>query len=170
MKKAILLSPLLLLLACQQPIGEKNMRGDALIAYAEQYPESEPQDLYKMVFQDLYGPGHIITDSTSCADYINREVTLMEDSERFPMYEYTLSDSNYVRVNLVLVKRGIINPEKLTSAVLRSVQPGRQPDGRFHMSHSTRFKAAYDPHYRIVRRDIFERELLPLLDTRQAHQ
>lgn len=140
--------------------------GDAMIRYAEQYPECEPQDLYKLVFQDFYGPGHIIRDSLSCAQYIHREVEEMDGETAFPIYEYTLCDSNYVRINLIVVKRGLLDERTLTSAVLRSVQPGQQPDMRFHMSHSVRFKKAYNPHYRIVKREIFERELLPLLNTR----
>ena len=164
-----MLGIVLIISGCKTPERDIPQRGDRLIAYAEQYPECEPQDLYKMVFQDLYGPGHIISDSASCYNYIVQETESMVDSDRFPLYEYTLTDSNYVRVNLVLVKRGLLDAELLTSAVLHSVQSGPQPDGRFHMSHSARFKAAYDPHYRIVRRDIFEHELLPLLDSCQTH-
>jgi len=172
MKKILflLVSVLPLCQACRQQQSDEPQRGDALISYVERFPECEPQDLYKMVFQDLYGPGHIISDSASCAGYILHEVETMDDCDRFPLYEYTLPDSHYVRVNLVLVKRGLIGTEELTSAVLRSVQQGRQPDMRFHMSHSQRFKAAYDPHYRIVRRDIFEREIMPLLHSGKAHQ
>ena len=35
--------------------------------------------------------------------------------------------------------------------------------GKYAISHSPEYRAAYAPHYRIVRRDIFERDLLPLL-------
>ena len=35
--------------------------------------------------------------------------------------------------------------------------------GRYALSHSTEYREAYNPHYRIVRRDIFEQEILPLL-------
>ncbi|MBR5331693.1 MAG: hypothetical protein IKV32_00125 [Muribaculaceae bacterium] len=35
--------------------------------------------------------------------------------------------------------------------------------GKYVMHHSRRFNAAYHPHYRIIRRDIFEREILPKL-------
>ena len=136
---------------------------EALIRYAERYPAAEPQDLYKMVFQDLYGPGHLITDSVSCAAYIGREVDEMAENNRFPLYEYTVCDSNFVRVNLILVKQGQINLSQLVSAVLRSTEGMLQPNPKYVMSHSTAFKAAYDPHYRIVRRDIFENELLPLI-------
>ena len=136
---------------------------DALIAYAEQYPQAEPTDLYKLVFQDLYGPGHLITDSASCAEYIQKEVEGMADTALFPLFEYTLCDSNFVRVNLQLVKDGHLSVRDLTRAVLCSAEGLPSPDPKFVMRHSDAFKAAYDPHYRIVRRDIFEKEILPKL-------
>lgn len=37
--------------------------------------------------------------------------------------------------------------------------------GRYAISHSPDYREAYMPHYRIVRRDIFEQELLPLLQS-----
>lgn len=136
---------------------------DELIAYVEEYPAAEPQDLYKLVFQDLYGPGHLLTDSADCAGYIEKEVAAMDDSNGLPDFEYTLCDGRFVRVNLLLVQRGDISVEKLTSAVMRSAEGLPTPDHRFVMSHSAAFKTAYDPHYRIVRRDIFESELLPFI-------
>ena len=142
--------------------------GEALIRYAERYPATESQDLYKLVFQDLYGPGHLLTDSMAAVRYISKEVAEMKDSYPedfsnvndgpFPLYEYTLCDSNFVRVNLILVKRGVIPLERLVSALLRSTEGLPTPNPKFVMSHSAAFKAAYDPHYRIIRRDIFEKE------------
>ena len=155
-----------LFVACQppQPASEAGVPcADALMAYADRYPAAEPQDLYKLVFQDLYGPGHLLTDSAACAHYINDEVGSMPDSNGMPDYEYTLCDSNFVRVNLLLVSRGTVGVEQLTSAVIRSAEGMPTPDPRFVLSHSAAFKAAYAPHYRIVRRDIFENEILPLI-------
>ena len=160
MKKILLLLCLLpYVTAAQSPCAE------ALKQYAERYSAAESQDLYKLVFQDLYGPGHLITDSVSCYRYIEREVNeqCINEITTFPLYEYTLCDSNFVRVNLYLVRWGKLSLEQLVSAVLRSAQGLPSPDNKYVMTHSAAFKAVYDPHYRIVRRDIFERELLPLL-------
>jgi hypothetical protein len=38
--------------------------------------------------------------------------------------------------------------------------------GEYVFHHSTRFNQAYGPHYRLIRRDLFEQELLPVLQTR----
>lgn len=35
--------------------------------------------------------------------------------------------------------------------------------GRYAISHSPEYREAYAPHYRIIKRDIFEQEMLPLL-------
>ena len=137
----------------------------ALMQYAERYPAAEAQDLYKLVFQDLYGPGHLLTDSAACAAYVGREIEqyCVNETTAFPLYEYTLCDSNFVRVNLYLVKWGKITLEQLVSAVMRSAVGMPTPDPKFVQTHSAAFKAAYDPHYRIVRRDIFEHEILPAI-------
>lgn len=159
MKKFILLLAFLPLTAFAQTPCR-----DALMQYAQRYPAAEAQDLYKLVFQDLYGPGHLLTDSMAAVRYISKEVEEMSDKSHFPLYEYTLCDSNFVRVNLILVKRGVLTLEQLVSAVLRSAQGMPTPDHKYVMSHSIAFKTAYNPHYRIIRRDIFEREIQPLIE------
>lgn len=153
----------LLMAACQHPQKPASQCGNALMAYAERYPEAQPQDLYKLVFQDLYGPGHLLTDSVAALRYIGREMEEMPDTTAFPLYEYTLCDSHFVRVNLIFLKRGTLQLATFVSAVLRSAEGLPTPDPRFVMSHSQQFKDAYHPHYRIIRRDIFEKEILPLL-------
>ncbi len=172
MKKLLLIS-LLSVLVFQLSITHAQCP-EALKSYVARYPQAQPEDLYKLVFQDLYGPGHLLTDSLAAVRYITREIEEMSDSaypehlhdiydDPFPLYEYTLCDSNFVRVNLILVKRNIIPLSQLVSALLRSTEGIPSPDHRFVMSHSAPFKAAYDPHYRIVRRDIFQRELFPTI-------
>lgn len=172
------LTALLLLASCSNPQNSEfkiqpSPCAEALIAYAERYPAAEPQDLYKLVFQDLYGPGHLLTDSLAAVRYIGREVEEMPDDSSLlaphsslPLYEYTLCDSHFVRVNLLALKRGTLQLGPFVSALLRSTEGLPTPDPRFVMSHSQAFKEAYHPHYRIIRRDIFEREILPILQAR----
>lgn len=163
--KALAIAIVTLLASCQQKatMEECPSCADALMAYTEQYPEAEPTDLYKLVFQDLYGPGHLLTDSTAALRYINAELAEMDSNGGMPLYEYTLCDSNFVRVNLSLVQDGIITAEQLADAMVRSAEGLPTPDHKYVVSHSTAFKAAYHPHYRIVRRDIFEQEILPTI-------
>ena len=39
-------------------------------------------------------------------------------------------------------------------------------EGKYVMHHSEEYSNAYNPHYRIIRRDIFEQEILPLIESR----
>lgn len=41
--------------------------------------------------------------------------------------------------------------------------------GKYAISHSSDYREAYHPHYRIIERRIFENELKPLIDKRQTH-
>ena len=42
--------------------------------------------------------------------------------------------------------------------------------GRYAISHSADYREAYHPHYRIIERRIFEKELKPLIDKGQTHR
>ena len=164
------------------------------------YPKSTLQDLYKNFFQDYFGPGHIVSDTTSAGSYLDRELA---SSEQMPgaYFEPTGYNGNFFRVNLSVVKEGIISRDAFFDAFIRSVS-SIQPmpveewnkewkmidsviyemnltlfdyaqereklfslleQGKFVMHHSKSFSDEYDPHYRIIGREIFLKEILPLL-------
>ena len=85
-------------------------------------PEARLQDLYKSAFQDQFGPAHLITDTASCAAYIRQEVATMPDSSRLPIIDVAGVGDNYIRVNLSLVKTGVLSVSQLTEAVAQSAQ------------------------------------------------
>ena len=166
----------------------------------KEYPKSTLQDLYKNFFQDYFGPGHIVSDTTSAGAYLDRELASFEKAAG-AYYEPTGYKGNFYRVNLSVVKEGIISRDVFFDAFIRSVS-SIQPmpveewqkewmmidsvihtmnlsladynqereklfslleQGKFVMHHSESFSEAYDPHYRIIGRDIFLKEILPLL-------
>lgn len=170
----------------------------------EDYPKSELQDLYKSFFQDRFGPGHIIADTTSAGNYLRQE---MATAKRFEgaYYEPTGYEGNLLRVNLRVLHEGLIDYDTFFSAFVRSVNSIKPytvkkwkkewrlirqvigdmglenlphfavqeaqinavlEKGEYQMDHSDTYSEAYDPHYRIVERRIFERELLPLIERR----
>ncbi len=176
-----------------------------LIEYMRSYPQAHLQDIYKSCFQDVYGPGHLIQDSASYAQYILDEISLMDPANRtFPDYEYTGIEGNFVRVNLRVVQDGRIDLGRFVSLSMQSAQlqhpmPAYEWKGTWEriavkashvtprpknytaeaaalhthvnnggkaVHHSLRFNQCYAPHYRLIRRDLFEKELLPLLSTR----
>ena len=173
-----------------------------LADYMRRFPQAQLQDVYKLCFQDTYGPGHIISDSLHCLQGILDEMQRMDTADtRYPDYEYTCTGGNYVRVNLRVLQDGRVplqqfvqllmqsatlqHPMEVSEwcgrwddllAVLDTVEPrplNYEEDaaniravlesGETAVHHSRHFNEAYAPHYRIIRRDLFDKELLPLI-------
>ncbi|MDR1624753.1 MAG: hypothetical protein LBS04_07255 [Tannerellaceae bacterium] len=164
------------------------------------YPESTLQDIYKNFFQDYFGPGHMVSDTTSAGAYLDRELASFEHPDG-AYYEPTGSNGNFFRVNLSVIKEGLISRDAFFDAFLRSVSniqtitleqwegewqeidsvihtmdlslAGYEQErakifslleqGKYVMHHSEPFSKAYDPHYRIIGREIFQKEIRPLL-------
>lgn len=172
----------------------------ALLTETGTYHESRLCDVYKNFFQDNFGPGHILADTTRAVAYLRSELT---ESKSFPgpLYEPTGADGNFIRVNIGLISDGTIPFQVYFDAFVRSVQnikapsadqwrnywkevvkeinnlhlkfPNQQADsimiaeklksGNFVVHHSKEFNNAYNFHYRIISREIFVNELLPLI-------
>ena len=84
------------------------------------YPKSTLQDLYKNFFQDYFGPGHIVNDTTSAGAYLNRELSSFDNATGV-YYEPTGYNGNFYRVNLSVIKEGIISRDVFFDAFIRSV-------------------------------------------------
>ena len=84
------------------------------------YPKSTLQDLYKNFFQDYFGPGHIVSDTLSAGAYLNRELVSFEQASG-AYYEPTGYNANFYRVNLSVIKEGIIARDTFFDAFVRSV-------------------------------------------------
>lgn len=170
-------------------------------AYKTAYPQSELQDFYKLCFQDVFGPGHIIADTQSARNYLMSELA---STKVFggPLYEPCGISGRFVRVNISLVADSVLPAELLLEAFVESAvatplwvvtqwpeswgrilaslpsslrdEPASQDflkaldevlaKGDFAFHHSRRFNAAYNFHYRIVDRTIFEQRLFPLIE------
>ncbi len=179
-----------------------NRAAEVLGAYMKKYPEAHLQDVYKSCFQDVYGPGHIIKDSATCARYIVDEMGQTDVSDlRFPDYEPTGVEGNFVRVNLRVLKDGRVPLDLFVRLLMQSADVKQKMPlydwkgqwdrlqktldtltprpknfdadaanlrswldrGEVMVHHSRHFNESYAPHYRIIRRDLFEKNLLPLM-------
>lgn len=165
------------------------------------YPYSTLRDLYKNFFQDRFGPGHIITDSSSADRYLRSELASSSSFEGAD-YEPTGYDGRFIRVNLSVIADGRVPYDKFFDAFVRSVNGIQMPSieqwqqewsmidsvimtmgleleneaadraeikalidgGNYVMHHSESFSRHYSPHYRIIQREIFESEILPLIE------
>ena len=91
------------------------------------YPEAHLADLYKNYFQDAYGSGHIIEDTTQAGKYLDWELQQTDWIDTLS-YQALGINHDYYRINLRLVKDGIIPRDTLLQALLKSAKLARNPD------------------------------------------
>ena len=91
------------------------------------YPKSTLQDLYKNFFQDKFGPGHLIPDTSAAKAYLERELSEFEIST-CPDIEPVGWENNYVRVDLSLLKREIVPERLFFDAFVESANSARMPE------------------------------------------
>ena len=96
------------------------------------YPVSQYRDVYKNFMQDFFGPGHILADTVAAANYLKRELAETELYDG-PLYEPTGFRGNFYRVNLSLIKNGIVPYDVYFNAFVNSVQNITPPDPSFWM-------------------------------------
>lgn len=165
------------------------------------YPASTLLDLYKSFFQERFGPGHIVSDTTAAGNYLRRELA---SADRYAghYYEPTGCNGGFYRVSLAVIAEGLVPYDLYFDAFMRSVREiepveveqwrsdwqeivtviaDAAPDlpdfaadslaiarmleqGGYASHHSRIYNEKYLPHYRLIRKDIFESELQPLID------
>ena len=119
-KLILFLIPVLLLAACSESAKLRRSIDRQLATY----PESTIQDIYKTFYQDRFGSGHMITDTTAAREYLIYEVgEAARDSVANPYYEPTGAQGRYVRVYLRCVNERLISENELFDAFLRSAKP-----------------------------------------------
>lgn len=101
--------------------SEKDLIRQALEFQLKSYPGLHYRDIYKNFMQDYFGPGHLLNDTAAAAKYLRYEIA---NSEKFdgPDYEPTGYEGNFYRVNLRLVKDGVIPFDIFFAAFVNSVQ------------------------------------------------
>lgn len=89
--------------------------------HLEHYPLLVAADVYKLIHQGVYGPGHIITDPTSARERLLREHGALSDlSDRSDPSEPIAPDNRFIRVNLRGLDRAAV--ERLLAALLESAR------------------------------------------------
>ena len=207
---SVLTAMILLMLSCNnnterhQPQTTKVADTSGIARYIsrtiEKYPLITLADIYKGAFQDYMGPAHIIPDSHTARTYIVKELETTDTLIGDP-YEPCSWMENYYRVNLSVIKNGLVPLDTFTEAFVRSAKgidtllikewkevwhsalpaikestsniSGFKEDsakiedllqnGEYVIHHSKIFNESYHPHYRIIEKNIFEKEILPLL-------
>lgn len=91
------------------------------------YPETRLVDLYKNFFQDAFGPGHLIPDTARAGAYLDWELR-QPDWKDTVLFHALGINHNFYRVNLKLLKDGIIPRDTLLAAMVKSASLSRNPD------------------------------------------
>lgn len=118
MRSILIITLVILCISCNDN-KEKQIRA-AVENQLNTYPESTLQDLYKNFFQDRFGPGHIVADTLSAGAYLDSELASLGQTEGAD-YEPTGYNGNFYRVNLSVVKKGLISRNDFFDAFIRSV-------------------------------------------------
>lgn len=107
------------------------------------YPCSQYRDVYKNFMQDFFGPGHMLNDTAASGRYLRRELE-ETDAFRGPLYEPTGLRGNFYRVNLSLIKDGIVPYDLYFDTFVSSVRAITPPSGAEWMSIWHRISAVID--------------------------
>ena len=108
---------------CLKAVEDKNFGQEVRKAVTRQmqtYPKSTLKDLYKNFFQDKFGPGHLIDDTVSAGKYLRYELDSYSDISG-EIAEPTGWEGNFLRVNLSVIKTGIIPYDTFFDAFIRSI-------------------------------------------------
>ena len=115
----ILISTLLCIsISCESNFKQKVKQ--SVINQLELYPKSTLIDIYKNFYQDRFGTGHAITDTTAAKNYLKTELVNMQIIDTKPMIEKLGWENNFIRVNIELVLENIITIDNLFDAFVES--------------------------------------------------
>ncbi len=127
LKKIIVLVPVLLILVvlifiifnkCKKDEKTEKIQ-EAVMFELSHYPEASLVDIYKNFFQDAYGPGHLIPDTSGALNYLRYE------SDNAFKFDTTLwqplgYQNNFYRINLLLIKEKKIPFNEFFTAFVES--------------------------------------------------
>lgn len=116
----MLLAICLCFCSCNKAYGQKEEIRRAIEKQMQTYPQSTLRDIYKNFFQDRFGPGHLVSDTTAAGAYLRQELATATKLDG-PLYEPTGYEGNFYRVNLSLIKDGIVPYGVYFDAFIRSV-------------------------------------------------
>ncbi len=114
------------MLACQAGSNQAARIEQAVREELRLHPAATLQDLYKFFFQGAHGPGHMIPDPAAAQRFLAMELHTSTDFDSV-LWQPVGVQGEYVRVNLKLVKEGIIPAEALLAAFVHSANAASPP-------------------------------------------
>ena len=116
----VALVALLLSTACG-PVSREEQIAEAMSELTERYPAATLQDIYKSCFQDHFGVAHLLADRANVKGYIEYELATAEAFDE-AYYEFCGWQGRFVRVNLAVVRDGLMTIDELTDAFMASAE------------------------------------------------
>ena len=80
-----------------------------ILNHCEKYPEIQPLDIFKLLYQSTFGCGHMVTSAEAAVDYIKKELT--DTNTNSDVLDEKL-DGSFSRVHLGYLEKGL-NAETL---------------------------------------------------------
>jgi hypothetical protein len=91
-----------------------------LTDYVKKYPKSELTDIYKLLYQGVYGVGHLIKSEKEAMGYLTEEMNTMAPLSGEALTESCRPDGAMIRVNLRPFKAAGLDPGLLLRAMLET--------------------------------------------------
>ena len=118
MKKLALFLIAFMLFSCEYQL--ENEIKKSVKFQMRNYPESTLQDIYKNFFQDAFGPGHLIEDAEACLNNLQIELGQFESGKLKTVVEPLGHENNFVRVDLSVIRDGIVSYDDYARAFIES--------------------------------------------------
>lgn len=166
---------------------------EALRAHAVRYPAMEPRDAVKLIYQSVFGGGHLIDDREASLRRLTQEYRSVKQLSGRPLREDI--GNGMTRVHLAALEEARCTPETLNTVFVETALRHRADPADFETAlelltalagealfrfppaaleeyllhyrsagcpavrHSTAYRSAYHPAYRVVRLDLLEKAL-----------
>ncbi|HPC35305.1 MAG TPA: hypothetical protein P5268_03250 [Candidatus Marinimicrobia bacterium] len=119
------------------------------------YPEMQPADIYKLIYQGTFGPAHLGSDSIQISNDLENELGNIAPDPSAPLFENITPSGKYVRLNLKRCKAAQIPTAKIVTSVLNSVSKSPDDSSRFIRRWEIVEKLVADGSLPISRADFF---------------
>lgn len=117
----------LLVLSCGNGGVFEQRVAESVALQISHYPDSRLVDVYKNFFHDKFGPGHMIADSAAAGAYLIMELQSVTVPSQVSRAEVTGWEGNFVRVDLVVLKEGVVDYSTFMEAFMESAQGVQMP-------------------------------------------
>ena len=88
--------------------------------HMEKYPGIQSQDIYKMVYQGVLGPGHLGIEKSKILYYLDEELSQIDADPYQPLIENISPDSSFIRIDLHRYKFENYSSDDLARLILKS--------------------------------------------------